>query len=275
MFNIIRMELYRLFKTKSMYVIWIVMLLMVILSTVIVATDTVSEDERQVTQEYHQEENVGVSVVLPTLDKESLTLSDFVTANMQARVIVIFIVIFAVIYTTADTGTGYIKNIAGQMKKREYLVVGKVVALFVNVVITTAIFVAGQALSNLLFLGHLDSGGLGNLAAYLGIQVLLHFAMAVVSMAVAAIIRNSVVSMTLVICISMNIMAILYSGIDKLVQKAGIENFQTIKHTVMGKISQLLPDMAGKDMAYAVITALVFTGAAGVITACVCRKRDI
>lgn len=279
MFNIIRMELYRMFKTKSMYVLWMVMLLIVILSTVVVATDTISESDRQTMEEFQQEEgqseNVGISVVLPSKDKEDLSLADFVIANMQSRVIAIFIVIFAVIFTTADTGTGYIKNIIGQIRKREYLVIAKIAALFINVVLTIGIFVAGQTLVKMIFLGGAETGGMSQLASYLGIQVLLHFALALVSMAIAAVIRSNVISMTCAICICINAMVILYGAIDKLVQKFGIEDFETIKYTVVGKISSLTIDTAGKDMALAAVTAFAFICVSGFLTSYVCRKRDI
>ena len=59
--------------------------------------------------------------------------------------------------------------------------------------------------------------------------------MNLIAMMLAIVIHNNVFSITLVICICMNLMTILYSGVDKLIMKMGTADFHFISYTVTGK----------------------------------------
>ena len=128
MFNMIKMDLYRMFRTKSMYVVWIVLAVSVLFTTFMCKTDYDSlSKEDTVRQEQFAEPtaeniNVGMMVTLPTEPGEKVTVYDIFFANSQGKFYVLFLVIFAVMFSTADIGSGYIKNIGGQVQKRGTLV---------------------------------------------------------------------------------------------------------------------------------------------------------
>lgn len=281
MFNMIRMELYRMFKTKSMYVIWAIMALVVILTTSLTASEYVDSEAQaeyyEAAEEIAQEgsANIGMTVTVPTEPGEKVTVYDLFFGNVQAKFIALFIVIFAVLFSTADLNSGYIKNIGGQVKSRDRLILAKMVSLFVYTVCTIGVFGIIQAISNRIAFGYLEWGPVDDFLKYFGITTLLHFALAMICMMVAIILRNNVVSMILAVCMCMNVLMILYSGIDKLVHKAGFEEFQTAKYMVTGKISMLPMEIAGKDCITAVSIAVIFAVAAVVICSLVFKKRDI
>lgn len=281
MLNLIRMELYRMFKTKSLYVLWIVMLGAVLLTTSLVVPEVENARLMEENYQYSQEiqssvsTNIGMSVVLPTAPQDKVTLYDIVFANMQGHFFAIFVVIFAVIFTTADLKTGYIKNIAGQLRKREQLIGAKVVAMLVYTVLTEIVFVLGQAVANRLLFGYLRLGEVKVFMTYLGMQTLLHFALALICMALAILIRNNVSSMIAVICMCMNVLVIVYSGLDEWLHKAGLENFHTIQYTVTGRIAMLSMDVTGKEMIQTGEIAAAFIIVAVLLSGFVFKKRDI
>ena len=72
MLNIIKMDLYRMLKTKSMYVIWIVLAAILLITTSLCKTDYELLTEKdamkqeQVTEPTVDNINVGMMVTLPT-----------------------------------------------------------------------------------------------------------------------------------------------------------------------------------------------------------------
>ncbi len=280
MLNMIRMELYRMFRLKSLYVIWAVMLFMVILTTVDMKAwyeDPQLQEQYEVIEEANADSdiNIGMQVSVPTVQGEKATVYDFLYGNIQGKFIALLMVIFVIIYSMADLNTGYIKNIAGQVAKRQNLVLAKVITVFVYVILNMGLFVVAQMLSNRFILGYLEMGAAKELMLYIATQTLLHFALALVCMALAIITRSTLLSMILSVCLCMNVLVILYSLLDKLVEKIGIENFQTIKYTLTGKISLLPMELTGSDVGNTALIAVTLGGIAVIAASFVFKKRDI
>lgn len=223
--------------------------------------------------ETEEEQVIGISVDLPTEENANVAVMAF--ANLQAKAIALFLVIFAVLFSTADISTGYIKNFAGQVKNRWKLVLSKAIVLFFFTILTMLLFIFAQAVSLLIAVGHMEIGNLSEFLPYLGIQILLHYGLVCVCMAFAIVFRNNLCSMTLSICICFSITTILYSFIDKMLGKIGIENFETIKYTISGRMASLPMNPTGSDAAKGVLVAvmyiLVFVG----ISSYVFQKRDV
>lgn len=116
-------------------------------------------------------------------------------------------------------------------------------------------------------------GNGSELLRYFGIQILLHYALVLISMAIAVVLNSNVFSMTIVICLCMNTMIVLYGVINHLIQKAGVENFQILKYTVTGKIALLSMSPTNKECLTAVVIAAAFGIVVTLLTAWVFRKR--
>lgn len=280
MLNVIKMDFYRMFKTKSLYVIWIAMALVLIFSTYMSADEfrdtQIQQENSQEIQEITPEDmNFGITVTLPTEASEKVTVYDMVFANIQGNAIGLFIVIFAVIFSTADLKSGYIKNIGGQVAKRNRLVWSKGLALFVYTILTFGIFVVVQTISNRIFFGYLKFGNVGNMIQYLAVEIVLHFALALICMTIAMLIRNNVVSMTIAVCLCMNVMVMFYSGIDKILKNIVSKDFHIFNYTVTGKISLLPMNFTNKEGLAALIIGVIFIGVMSVFSSVIFEKRDI
>ena len=125
MLNMIKMDLYRMFRTKSMYIVWIVLAVAVLFTTFLCKTDYDSlnkEDasqQEQFTEPTAENINVGMMVTLPTEPGEKVTVYDIFYANSQGKFYALFLVIFAVLFSTADIGSGILKILAVRFKKEE------------------------------------------------------------------------------------------------------------------------------------------------------------
>ena len=280
MLNMIKMDVYRMFRSKSLYVIWAIMVGMIIFNSSMLKTqyDMMMEQAdtyEVVTDETDEKVNVGMTVYVPMQPGEKVTVFDVLFSNLQSKFIALFLVIFAVIFSSADMNSGYIKNIGGQVKNREKLVISKAVSLIIFTVISMAIAVLVQMATNGIFLGYMELGNVSNLAKYLSAQTLLHIALVLIGMALSIVLKSNLVSMIIVVCLCMNLSMVIYAGINSFIQKMGVKDFSIIDYTVTGKISMLSMEPANKEFLSALLVAAVFGIAVTALTGVIFKRRDI
>lgn len=283
MLNMIRMELYRMFKTKSLYVIWLVLAAGILFTTGLSADEmkTYTMEEKQEMYEYATGQqksdtvNLGMDVTVPTKPGDTVSVFDLFYGNIKGKFLALFMVIFAVLYSTADMTSGFIKNIAGQVRDRRGLVFAKGVSLFVYTVLTMLIFTGIQTISNALFFDELVFGPVKEFLQYAGIQTLLHFALLIIVMCIAIVLRNNVISMMLSVCFCMNVLVIFYSFLDNLIAKAHIKNFHVLEYTVTGNISFLETNVTAKMAVTALAVSIAFVIVMIEVCSTVFKKRDI
>lgn len=312
MLNMIKMDVYRMFRTKSMYVIWIILLASALLTSFLSKKDydavnkeweqqqevesqadtdgqTVdvvnaqdieeqqadNSNKEQLSQQNTDNVNIGMSVELPTEPGKKVTVMDVFFSNAQGKFYALFLVIFAVMFATADIKSGYIKNIGGQVSQRGMLIVSRAVALALFTAITFAGIFVFQAVANMLAFKCVMWGNWKEIIPYFLTELTLHYAFVLICMAIAVIIKNNVISMTLSVCLTMNIMSIVYAFIDYVVNRKGLHNFSIYKYTVTGRMA-MLPMNAGRDdvvssMCVAVIFIIIMLS----LSSYIFQKKDI
>lgn len=319
MLNMIKMDFYRMFKTKSLYITWIVLASMILFTTWVLRVESevmesvaeegymeeVSEDmdassenegfvagfqdgftadmeaeaqvEGQAEKQQAESEDVqlGMSVTLPEWQEGKLTVSDVVYANVQSMFVALFIVIFTVIFATADIKCGYIKNIGGQVKERGQLIFSKGIVLSVYTCMTMVGYVGLQAICNRVMFGYLEWGNLTELASYMGLQMLLHCAFVLIIMSIAIILKNNVGSMIIAVCLCMNMGKLLYAGVDLLLYKIGIEDFETAPHTITGMIGDLMLNPEQSKIISILVTSVICILVFPILSSYIFKKRDI
>ena len=106
-------------------------------------------------------------------------------------------------------------------------------------------------------------------------ELALHYALVLICMAIAIILKNNVISMVIAVCLSMNVMTIVYGVINSAIQKIGIQNFQIYKYTITGKLSLLPMNPSGNECSAAFGVAIVFIVMMISVSSVVFQKRDI
>lgn len=268
-------------KTKSMYVIWIVLAAILLITTSLCKTDYELLTEKdamkqeQVTEPTVDNINVGMMVMLPTEPGEKVTVYDIFFANSQGKLYALLLVIFTVLFSTADISSGYIKNIGGQVRNRGTLIFSRAIALAVFTVLTMAGAFLFQAAANGIVFGELEWGNTKAILSYFVTELALHYALVLICMAIAIILKNNVISMVIAVCLSMNVMTIVYGVINSAIQKIGIQNFQIYKYTITGKLSLLPMNPSGNECLAALGVAIVFIVMMISVSSVVFQKRDI
>lgn len=281
MLNLIKMDLYRMFRTKSLYVIWIVLAAALLFTTILCKTDYEILNEADAVQQEQVAEltteniNVGMMVTLPTEPGEKVTVFDIFFGNSQGKFYALFLVIFAVLFSTADISSGYIKNIGGQVQSRGALAISRAIALAVFTIMTLAGVFVFQAVANGIIFGYLEWGDARAILLYFATEVVLHYALVLICMTIAVTLKNNVISMVIAVCLTMNVMTIVYGLVNNAIQKMGIQNFQIYEYTITGKLSLLPMNPGGKECLAAFGVALAFIVATIVAGSVVFQKRDI
>ena len=281
MLNMIKMDLYRMFRTKSLYVIWIVLAVALLITTSLCKTDYDSLNEEDAVQQEQIAEptaenmNVGMMVMLPTEPGEKVTVFDIFFANSQGKFYALFLVIFAVLFSTADISSGYIKNIGGQVRNRKSLIFSRSIAIAVFTVLTMAGAFLFQAAANCIVFGELEWGNTKVILSYFVTELALHYALVLICMAIAIILKNNVISMVIAVCFTMNVITSVYGVINSAIQKIGIQNFQIYKYTITGKLSLLPMNPSGNECLAAFGVAMVFIVIMISASSVVFQKRDI
>lgn len=281
MLNLIKMDLYRMFRTKSLYVIWIVLAAALLFTTILCKTDYEILNEADAVQQEQVAEltteniNVGMMVTLPTEPGEKVTVFDIFFGNSQGKFYALFLVIFAVLFSTADISSGYIKNVGGQVQSRGALVISRAIALAVFTIMTLAGVFVFQAVANGIIFGYLEWGDARAILLYFATEMVLHYALVLICMTIAVTLKNNVISMVIAVCLTMNVMTIVYGLVNNAIQKMGIQNFQIYEYTITGKLSLLPMNPGGKECLAAFGVALAFIVATIVAGSVVFQKRDI
>lgn len=232
-------------------------------------------NKEQLSQQNTDNVNIGMSVELPTEPGKKVTVMDVFFSNAQGKFYALFLVIFAVMFATADIKSGYIKNIGGQVSQRGMLIVSRAVALALFTAITFAGIFVFQAAANMLAFKCVVWGNWKEIIPYFLTELMLHYAFVLICMAIAVIIKNNVISMTLSICLTMNIMSIAYAFIDYVVNRRGLHNFSIYKYTVTGRMA-MLPMNAGRDdVVSSMCVAAVFIIIMLSLSSYIFQKRDI
>lgn len=333
MLNMIKMDVYRMFHTKSLYVIWIILLASSLFTSFLakIDYDAVNKEweeqqEQAVQTDVSKEENVqagqtgieeitgqenlaankeqsgdmvsteelsaqkengnigekenddiklGMTVTMPTEPGKLVTVFDVFFSNAQGRFYALFLIIFAVMFSTADIKSGYIKNIGGQVPRRGVLVVSKAVALALFTVITLAGIFLFQAAANMVVFKSVVWGDWKVIIPYFLTQLVLNYAFVLICVAMAVIIKNNVVSMTLSVCLTMNMMSIIYDLISYAIYKIGIHNFDIYKYTITGKMTMLPMNVSTNDVVSSMCVAAAFIVIMLTLSSYIFQKRDI
>lgn len=296
MFNAIRMDVYRLFKTKSTYIILVIMIALSVMGTGLmsVMTEMTGAEGQQVQTEqmsdnadyagdddqlYEDTEGAqsqfSVSVSESDPDENDNSVLSFAMSDISGLQAGLFIIIFTVLFSMADINSGFIKSIGGQVKGRGVLIASKMVAI----AIFTAIVIIADFLTQLIavniFFDDAVVGSASEIVRLLSSQFVLNFALAVLMMAIAMIIKNNVVSMIIGVCMCSGIFELIFMGINYLMDKIGFNDFDINNILITGKIQNVTIGADASDIGYALLTAAIYIAVSVFAVYNVFKHRDI
>ena len=186
------------------------------------------------------------SASMPPLLPESVTLSS-VLSDAFPLANVLLIMFSACYFFYADIEHGYIKNIAGQMPKKGYVVLSRFIALAVHNLLFIAVGIIGNLIGTVLFVKVTADGDILKTLGYLVLRFLLLQGICAVLLLVTTSLRSKVFGIIVAFVVGTGVMRLIYMSIDM-----GLG--MLLKKTI--SIEKYMPDELLGQTAPAVIPAL-------------------
>lgn len=272
MFNLIKMDLRRLTRMKSFWI-------MIAVAALIAGFGVFMTDyTRNLMSDLSTEsENFFVSIESQPWLKGRLNFTELINIDAAGLNLSLLCAIFVPIFVNGDQKNGYIKNLAGQLPNRGALVISKLVTAAVQVFVLFTVYFTTMAIAGKIFLGNdLYFGSFGILAKTIGIHYLLHVGFAAMVMALTIMIRSSGLGMTIGIICSTPLTVTLYNLINIPFHKCGIsKSFDIGDYAIEKCIQSVKPDMVGDDLVRVIIVGIAFLAVFTTVATVVMRKRDV
>jgi len=218
MFNLIKMDLYRLFKTKSFYIIGIILA-----AFVFMVMYSLSSSDAQFIEDFY-----GYNL-------QEMQFIDLLYQTFMNGMVPMVIGIGAAIFICVDYSSGYIKNIASSVKQRATIALSKFIVSTFGVILYFILMILLTYILGILFLGSVAIGDVSLLVRYVSLDVFLVITFIALVLLAANYFRSSAASITLIVVVMMATQLV-YSAIDHFLEidlsvYSPVMNMQTLTPT--------------------------------------------
>ncbi len=292
MINVFRMEWFRMWRSFSTWVIFVVYIGLFAfaggLMGILVGDSELSQNfQRELfgaslttETEYAMEENAGVTLELEgeAAMTDSGAITDFAelfNACMMGNMVVLFTSVFIGMHATAHTVTGFQKNLAGATKKWHFVVSNFLICLVLNAIL----ILLGMAVLRVIMLITHDTvtlSSMSDLLRYSGTYLLLTTTYGMLAALVADVTRNRIAAITVpvVYCTMGN--TLMYQLINYIADGVlGFEGFQIEEYAPYGRIVNMTITDSAESFVKAVVSAVVVTVICMTASILVKRKQDV
>ncbi len=196
--NLIRMDLYRMRKAKSF---WVYLILVFVFSLAVTPLSRLMISLSRM-----------MSIEAPAFP-ETVKLSAFF-ADPFSLLNALLIMLSVCGFYYADMESGYIKNIAGQMPRKSWVIMSRYLASILHNLLFMLVGVAGYLLGTLPFQRIVADAGLADGIMVFLLKLLVLQSICAILLLTAAVFRNKALGMILAVLMGMGLLSLIYMGID-------------------------------------------------------------
>lgn len=301
MYNLIKMDLYRLFRSKSTWIMMLVVMAVTFFCMFMTNEDMkakkIAKEEMEVflNENMIQEEetdmragaymegkeiNMNFGIYCETKDEwleGKIKFEEFMETQIRSGIFLVLCSVFVSIFGYADQKRGYIKNIAGQFQNRWVMLLSKFTAvgvmnLLMFVMLSIAMFVFG----NLIFEHNYILGSFWDLMKVLGSQYLLHMGFSSLILAMCVIFQGNAISMTVGILTTCKVSTLIYLGINKLLEYGlHISDFDLNKYTIENNVTTCSIYAQNSEFVKSLLVGVFYIIITSAFASIVMQKRDV
>lgn len=269
--NVVKMDLYRMLRSRSTYYI------LIGLSVFLVFLISNSHESLLDIQKGLPVPKAIVGIGFDgSLLADQMSLVQFFKVFARSQSFILMLAIFSVLFINHEEASGFSKNIAGQVQKRGWLLFSKFICqglfiLFAFLVGILTVLVAGEMSYDAVVLGNI-----GQLFQEVGLQFLFHLAFAGILLLIITLIRQPIVSLLVGVLLCFGAFAFVYQAIDGWIQQGlRMPEFTLTDYTITGIIPRVSIDSANDQLIKAVIIALIYSVLTLVLSVTIKNKRDL
>lgn len=276
MWNVIKMDLYRMVRMKSFYVVLLI-LMFFFGSSIYLAIGQESfleanpEEQQKVEDMASSNERVDIGMSVSTdVSAEEGTMVDWLKMNISAGLMFLLVTIFLVVFVCSEYSAGFLKNTVSQINNRAYLYIGKLVVSFVFIVVGYVAAVLSIILGSLIAIQTVNIGDWKDILMYCGMTLLIQWALSAIIIFFCTLTRSTAFSMVIGICISLNMFALVYMLIDKIAP-----SLHAFEYSLVNQLAQVPTVMAGATLSKPILLALVYAIVFSIANCALLNKIDV
>ena len=272
MWNLIKMDFYRLFSSKTIKIGAVIACLMcagyMFISFGILAFAEMAFEADPLAVE-------GLALFLPQISwMKGVGFSEIVFGGTAVFSLFIGCMITAN-FIGSEQSCGYTKNFAGQLTDKGYMVISKfAVTSVAQLMILVVYTVVSAVLALLLFGKYINGYDIGALWAALGLRLMLYFAINAIVVFICTFTKSHAIAMVAGCIFGMGVTKVAYSAVEVLLSVLKV-HFPISNYMPDGINSQLALDTAGALSVRAIVVSVAFMAVFLASNYFVVRRRDV
>lgn len=275
MYNLMKMDMRRMWRSRYTWLILLIVLTMVFFSFFMVKA---SLDQIAETPDAQHSESISFTMDSPPEEfLEQLTVGSLGGSLIADGLIMIFCTIFVAFFLGAEQKDGYIKNIAGQLPVRGLLVVSKFITIALYLLILMGVHTVSVYLFGKIFFAEkMMVGSLSTLFSMLSAQYVLHLAFCGFLMLLHALSRSTAATLAGGLLVSVGLTRFIYTLINKLILVVNsTSEFDLGRYMVDSNIIAARFEATPQLFEQALIVGAVFVIVYVVLSALTVQKKDV
>lgn len=248
--NLIKMDLYRMFKSLGYYILQCVQILVIMFLTIMMS-----------------------SVIQPPEGYKMPIYETFGTGSLI--VVCVTVAVYSCILSLSDFNSGYIKNYGGQVTSKIMIIVSKTVSIGVAVITLMIPALIETMVLKYLIYGYLGIDSVGQFVKYIAMEIFLLIGLGLICMFISMLIKKSTIAITICVILGMGMFENIFEESINEIMSEYIADFWLSKYTIIGNINFLgEPELSGGYLLAFVVGALAII-CGFLLSTLVFNKRDV
>ncbi|MCC8022432.1 MAG: hypothetical protein LIO46_01410 [Clostridiales bacterium] len=274
MYNVLKMDLYRMFRQKSTWILIAVMASLSILVVCIEYWEANWTDQDPAYSDSQLEDMQDGDDWFYGFELESN--DEAFDASELSGTINLFLGIFTVLLAGSEITTGYRKNIAGQVRRRSALILPRLVPIALFTLMSMFALVIPTLLGRHLLLGNVTGAELLDRLSVLPYQLLMHTAFGACILAVISLLRSTAAYMVSVVLLALEMQQLIYSVMNFLLNRVpALSEFSVVPYTLTGAMAELSTSMGTGQIVRTLAVSAAFLAGGTAIACWRTARRDI
>lgn len=282
MLNILKMDLYKMFKSKNFYIVNVILILVVIslglLLNFVSNMDYEDAQKGSINLSVNNNEIDADNTSLKEKDyytmqeelKENMDVKEFLSMQYSSGLASILIVIFIALFVCSEWDSGFIKNIIPLKNSRTSLLLSKNVIIAMFIIIQAIIALISAMISSFIITGKFNNFDFKELMIYMGIQIIIRIAFSSLLILISYMFKSKSTSMSIGILFALNIHGLFLTLVNKVVS---IGKLDISKLSLIGNTS--IMEFAIGDYKRIIIISIVYFLLYNIVSTVRIKKMEI
>jgi ABC-2 type transport system permease protein len=291
MYHLFKMDLYRMFRSRSLYIILAItaflsfgLIYMLKIELQANQQQAASTNIAQTTEDY-SDSYMGIVITSDTLEQPNpngdltnvIHFSSLFDTIFTSKIFLLICGIYTALFVNAERKNGFLKNIAGQFPNRGWLIGSKLASIAISTFMIVVTAFCGILLSGLIhYKGILVFGNFDGLFIAMSIQFFLHYALCLIILLLGTITDSLIPSLMSAILIGNGVSLILFQLMKYVLMKVtGIQELDISRYSLTHQVTTMQSLSSDSIVLWAIVIGSCYAVGAILLSILTIRKRDI